>query len=183
MIKEKQINLKKQIFTALLACMGYVLNTFVWFPRMAPFQHFINVLASVFLGPFWSFVCALLIGLLRMMLNGSSILAVIGAVVGAFLSGILYKKFQKLYWAVIDRKSTRLKSWAVIGEVVGTGIISAIISYPFMRIFYGLPKTSVFTYVPFFVPASFMGSMLAVLLLKTLEKTGTFNKLKSMLDN
>jgi energy coupling factor transporter S component ThiW len=170
MIKEKQINLKKQIFTALLACMGYVLNTFVWFPRMAPFQHFINVLASVFLGPFWSFVCALLIGLLRMMLNGSSILAVIGAVVGAFLSGILYKKFQKLYWAVI-------------GEVVGTGIISAIISYPFMRIFYGLPKTSVFTYVPFFVPASFMGSMLAVLLLKTLEKTGTFNKLKSMLDN
>lgn len=170
MIKEKQINLKKQILTALLACMGYVLNTFVWFPRMAPFQHFINVLASVFLGPLWSFVCALLIGLLRMILNGSSILAVIGAVVGAFLSGILYKRFKKLYWAVI-------------GEIIGTGLISAIISYPFMRIFYGLPKTSVFTYVPFFVPASFMGSMLAVLLIKTLEKTGAFNKLKSMIDN
>lgn len=169
MIKSKEINLKKQIFTALLAGVGYVLNTFVWFPRMAPFQHFINVIAAVFLGPVWSFVCALLIGLLRMMLNGSTILAVIGAVVGAFLSGLLYKKFQKLYWAVI-------------GEVIGTGIISAVISYPFMRIFYGLPKTSVFTYVPFFVPASFMGAMLAVLLLKALKKTGTFDRLKSLLD-
>lgn len=169
MIKNNNVNLKKQIVTALLACIGYVLNTFVYFPRMAPFQHFINVVAAVFLGPSWSFVCALLIGLLRMILNGSTILAVIGAVVGAFLSGLLYKKFNKLYWAVI-------------GEVIGTGIISAIISYPFMRMFYGLPKTNIFTYVPFFVPSSLMGAMLGLLLLKTLDKTHSLERLKSMLD-
>lgn len=170
MINSKEINLKKQIFTALLACMGYVLNTFVWFPRMAPFQHFINVIAAVFLGPVWAFVCALLIGLLRMMINGSTILAIIGAVVGAFLSGLLYKKFQKFYWALI-------------GEVVGTGIISAVISYPFMRYFYGLPKSSIFTYVPFFVPSALMGALLGLLLLKTLERTKTLDYLKSRLDN
>jgi len=169
MVKNNNVNLKKQIVTALLACIGYVLNTFVWFPRMAPFQHFINVVAAVFIGPSWSFVCALLIGILRMILNGSTILAVIGAVVGAFLSGLLYKKFNKLHWAVI-------------GEVIGTGIISAIISYPFMRMFYGLPKTSIFTYVPFFVPSSLMGAMLGFLLLKTLDKTHTLERLKSMLD-
>lgn len=170
MIKSKEMNLRKQIFTALLACMGYVLNTFVWFPGMAPFQHFINVIAAVFLGPAWSFVCALIIGLLRMILNGRPVLAVIGAVVGAFLSGLLYRKFQKLHWAVI-------------GEVIGTGIISAIVSYPFMRIFYGLPESSIFTYVPLFVPSSLMGAILAVLLLKALQKTGTFDSLKSLLDN
>ncbi|HAQ40974.1 MAG TPA: energy coupling factor transporter S component ThiW [Clostridiales bacterium] len=170
MIKSKEINLKKQIFTALLACMGYVLNTFVWFPGMAPFQHFINVVAAVFLGPVWSFVCALIIGLLRMVLNGRPVLAVIGAVVGAFLSGMLYEKFQEL-------------RWAVIGEVIGTGIISAIISYPFMRIFYGLPKSSIFMYVPLFVPSSLMGAMLAVLFLKALQKTKAFEGLKSLLDN
>ncbi len=170
MIKSKEINLKKQIFTALLACMGYVLNTFVWFPGMAPFQHFINVVAAVFLGPVWSFVCALIIGLLRMVLNGRPVLAVIGAVVGAFLSGMFYEKFQKL-------------RWAVIGEVIGTGIISAIISYPFMRIFYGLPKSSIFMYVPLFVPSSLMGAMLAVLFLKALQKTKAFEGLKSLLDN
>lgn len=167
---QKKLSIKKQIFTALLACLGYVLNTFVYFPRMAPFQHFVNVIAAVFLGPLWGFVCALLTGLMRMILNGNTILAVIGAVVGAFLSGLLYQKFQKL-------------RWAVIGEVIGTGIISAILSYPFMRAFYGLPKTSIFTYIPFFVPASFVGAMLGCALLKTLQKTKTLEYLKSLLNN
>lgn len=161
---------KKEIFTALLASMGYVLNTFVWFPRMAPFQHFINVIAAVFLGPFWGFLCALITGLMRMILNGRTILAVIGAVIGAFLSGLLYRKFHKLIWAVV-------------GEVIGTGIISAIVSYPFMRIFYGLPDTSVFTYIPFFVPASLVGGLLGYALLKVLDKAKLLEYLKSMLEN
>lgn len=126
--------------------------------------------SCVFLEAVWCFVCALIIGLLRMIFNGRPILAVIGAVVGAFLSGLLYKRFQKLYWAVI-------------GEVIGTGVISAIISNLFMRTFYGLPKSSIFTYVPLFVPASLVGAMLAVLFLKTLQKTNVFDSLKSQLDN
>jgi len=166
----KKSNFKKQVFTAILASMGYVLSTFIYLPRMAPFQHFINVIAAVFLGPFWGFACALMTGLMRMILNGSSILAVIGAVVGAFLSGLLYKKFQKLIWAVI-------------GEVIGTGILSAIIAYPFMRTFYGLPATSIFTYVPFFVPSSLMGAVLGYILLKTLDKSKLLSQLKSFLDN
>lgn len=165
-VKKEKSLIKKQIFTALLASMGYVLSTFVSFPRMAPFQHFINVIGGVFLGPYWNFVCALMTGLMRMILNGSTILAVIGAVVGAFLSGLLYKKLQKLILGVV-------------GEVIGTGVISAIIAYPFMRTFYGLPDTSVFTYVPFFTPSSLMGATLGYILLKTLEKSKLLSYLKS----
>ncbi len=162
--------IKKQIFTAMLASISYVLSTFVSFPRMAPFQHFTNVIGAVFLGPVWGFNCALITGLMRMILNGSTILAVIGAVVGAFLSGLLYKKFHKFVWAVI-------------GEVIGTGVISAIISYPFMRMFYGLPKTSIFTYIPFFIPASLIGSLLGYTLLKTLDRVKLLTYLKSLIDN
>ncbi|WP_027623158.1 energy coupling factor transporter S component ThiW [Clostridium lundense] len=161
---------KKQVFTALLASMGYVLSTFVSFPRMAPFQHFINVIAAVFLGPFWGFACALMTGLMRMILNGNTILAVIGAVVGAFLSGLLYRMSKKLIWAVV-------------GEVIGTGIISAIIAYPFMRTFYGLPDTSVFTYIPFFVPSSLMGAVLGYILLKILDKAKLLQYLKSTVNS
>lgn len=161
---------RKEIFTAVLASMGYVLSTFVSFPRMAPFQHFINVIAAVFLGPFWGFACALMTGLMRMSLNGCTVLAVIGAVVGAFLSGMLYKLSNKLIFAVV-------------GEVIGTGVLSAIMSYPAMRMFYGLPKTSIFTYVPFFIPSSFMGAMLGYVLLKTLDKSKMLLSLKSLLDN
>jgi energy coupling factor transporter S component ThiW len=166
----KKVKFKKQVFTAILASMGYVLSTFVHFPRMAPFQHFVNVIGAVFLGPFWGFMCALLTGLMRMILNGSTILAVIGAVVGAFLSGLLYRKFNKLIWAVV-------------GEVIGTGVISAIISYPFMRMFYGLPECSVFTYVPFFIPASLMGATLGYILLKALDKSKVLPKLKALLED
>lgn len=168
LLKKERSIIKMEILTALLASMGYVLSTFVNFPRMAPFQHFINVIGAVFLGPYWNFLCALLTGLMRMILNGSTILAVIGAVVGAFLSGLLYRKTEKLILAAV-------------GEVIGTGILSAIMAYPFMKAFYGLPDTSVFTYVPFFTPSSMMGAALGYILLKTLEKSKVLTNLKSTL--
>jgi len=65
----------------------------------------------------------------------------------------------------------------------GTGILNAIIAYQFMRIFYGLPATSIFTYVPFFIPASLMGATLGYILLKTLDKSKCLQYLKSLLDN
>ena len=38
---------RKLVLTALLACLSFVLCTFVYFPAMAPFQHFVDVLAAV----------------------------------------------------------------------------------------------------------------------------------------
>lgn len=153
----KQIHLKKMVFTALLASLGYVLSTFVYFPRMAPFQHFVNVISAVFLGPVGAVFCAALTGGMRMLLNGSTILAVTGAVFGAGLSGILYRKTGRLLMAVI-------------GEIIGTGIISAIISFPIMKLFYGLPDVSPFTYIPFFIPSSAMGALFAFLFLKAVSR-------------
>ena len=43
----KKITTKKMALTAMLACLAFVLNTFVYFPAMAPFQHFVDVLAAV----------------------------------------------------------------------------------------------------------------------------------------
>jgi len=51
-----------------------------------------------------------------------------------------------------------------------------------MRMFYGLPKSSIFMYIPLFVPSSIMGAMVAVFLIKALKKTNTFDKLKAQLD-
>ena len=49
-----RLNVRKLVLTAMFACLGFVLSTFVYFPSMAPFQHFINVLAAVFVGPWWA---------------------------------------------------------------------------------------------------------------------------------
>ena len=46
-----QLRTKKMVLTAMLACLAFVLNTYVYFPSMAPFQHFVDVIAAVLLGP------------------------------------------------------------------------------------------------------------------------------------
>ena len=49
---------KKMALTAMLACLAFVLNTFVYFPAMAPFQHCVDVIAAVLVGPWYGFAAA-----------------------------------------------------------------------------------------------------------------------------
>ncbi|MEA5135480.1 MAG: energy coupling factor transporter S component ThiW [Candidatus Fimivivens sp.] len=156
------VKIRKMVLTAMFACLSFVLCTFVYFPSMAPFQHFVNVLAAVFLGPWYGLAAAFLTGVMRMM-SGRTIQALVGAIFGAFLSGLLYQKTKKL-WA------------AVVGEVIGTGIISAMVAYPLMKMWYGLDAQSPFYYIPFYTPSSMMGAFLAVLVLGVLKRSGMLQR-------
>ena len=158
----KTLAARKMILASMFACLSFVLCTFVYFPAMAPFQHFVNVLAAVFLGPWYALAAAFLTG-------GRTIQAVVGAIFGAFLSGFFYQKTKKL-WA------------AVLGEIIGTGLLSALVSYPLMRLFYGLPQHSPFYYIPFYAPSSAMGSFLAVVLLAALKRSGMLDKLLAQIN-
>lgn len=164
----KTLAARKMILASMFACLSFVLCTFVYFPAMAPFQHFVNVLAAVFLGPWYALAAAFLTGILRMM-SGRTIQAVVGAIFGAFLSGFFYQKTKKL-WA------------AVLGEIIGTGLLSALVAYPLMRLFYGLPQHSPFYYIPFYAPSSAMGSFLAVVLLAALKRSGMLDKLLAQIN-
>ncbi len=157
------VRIRKMVLTAMFSCLSFVLCTFVYFPSMAPFQHFVNVLTAVFLGPWYSLAAAFLTGVLRMM-SGRTIQALIGAVFGAFLSGLFYRRTQRL-WA------------AVAGEVIGTGFISALVAYPLMKLWYGLDAQSPFYYIPFYTPSSMMGAFLAVLVLGALKRSGALKRL------
>lgn len=159
---------KKLTLTALFSCLGFVLSTFVYFPQMAPFQHFVNVLCAVFLGPWYGMLAAFLTGSLRM-LTGRTILSITGALFGAFLSGWLYRRFEKFYWAVI-------------GEIIGTGIISALVSYPVMKYIFGLDLISPFFYIPFFIPSAIMGAILAYFVLVSLKRSGMLDRLLERLE-
>ena len=57
--------IKKMILCAIFAGLAFVLNTFVYFPAMAPFQHFVDVLATVFLGPWYACASAFICGVLQ----------------------------------------------------------------------------------------------------------------------
>ncbi|MCI8566786.1 MAG: energy coupling factor transporter S component ThiW [Lachnospiraceae bacterium] len=162
----RENHVKKMVLAAMLACLSYVCSTFVYFPRMAPFQHLFNVLGAVFLGPWWGLACAAVTGIMRMLLGGRTIQALIGAVVGAFLAGLLYRRTKKI-------------GAAAAGEIFGTGILGALLVYPFMVQFYGLPaETPFWTFIPSYVPSSALGAGMACVLLKTFERTGLLRRLK-----
>lgn len=166
----RKTNVKKLVFSAMLACLSYVISSFVYFPRMAPFQHMFNVVAAVFVGPVWGFASAAMTGLMRMILGGRTIQALVGAVVGAFLAGLLYR---------ITKKAAA----AVAGEIIGTGILSAIMVYPLMVKFYGLaPELPFWTFIPSYVPSSAVGACLGFALIKLFEKTGLLARMKRILE-
>ena len=159
--------IRKMVLTAMFACLSFVLCTFVYFPAMAPFQHFVNVIAAVFIGPWYGMLAAFLCGVLRMM-SGRTIISVLGAIFGALLAGLFYRRTHR-FWSLI------------LGELIGTGIISAILCYYPMKYIYGMDLQSPFYYIPFFVPASFVGSCLGVAVLLMLRRSGVMKRMLSML--
>lgn len=166
-VKTKQLSTKKLVMTGMLACLAFVLNTFVYFPAMAPFQHFVDVLAAVFIGPVYGCISAFLCGIMRMAC-GRTIQAVTGAVFGPIIGGILYKKTGNIYLV-----------W--LGEVIGTGICGAMASYPLMKLFYGLDAQSPFYYIPFYIPAAIVGASMGVMVLLIMKKNGLLEKLLAQL--
>ena len=131
--------------------------------------HFINVVCAVLLGPVDAFLCALLIGIIRMLFMGIPPLALTGAVFGAALSGVFYKLSKGKVLA------------AVIGEVIGTGIIGAIVSYPVMTYIWGRTGLTWMFYVPSFIGGTLIGGTVAFIFLGALKRIGMLSKMQRKL--
>ena len=119
---------QKITFSGVLIALSVVFGTFsipIGVAKISPIQHFVNVVGAVTLGPAYALINAFATSLIRNMLGTGSILAFPGSMIGAFLAGIMYKKFKVLISAVI-------------GEIIGTGILGAIIAYPISVLVMGL---------------------------------------------
>lgn len=162
-------NLLKMITLSMLIALGVVISPILRVEGMCPMAHFINIVCSVFLGPWYSLLCATLIGIIRMITMGIPPLALTGAIFGAFLSGVCY------------RLSKGRILFAVIGEIIGTGIIGAIMSYPVMTFFWGKEGLSWLFYVPSFICGTLIGGSIAYVFLRKLADNGMLAKIQTML--
>lgn len=163
------MKLRKIVLLALLVAIGFVLSPILRVPGMAPMQHFINVVTAVLLGPNYALLGAIAISILRMTLLGINILALTGSVFGAVLAGLLYQYTNKI-WA------------AVIGEVIGTGIIGAIISFYAVSFLYGSKEVALFTFVPSFIMGTLIGTTVAYLFLKKLLSESILSNIKAKIE-
>ena len=158
---------KKLTLTAFIAAITTVSSSFIYIPagfaKIFPIQHFANVLSAVLLGPWYAVIQAFISSTLRNMFGTGSLFAYPGSMIGAFLAAILYKRTKNI-------------GFAAIGEVIGTGILGAMATYPIAVLVLGKEAT-LFGLIPAFTMSSFTGAVMGFGLLKILIK----NKITSLL--
>lgn len=168
----KKTDVKKMTVTAIFAAVAVVGSMFsfpVFGSKCAPVQHLVNVLCSVTVGPWWGLGQAFAASLIRNLAGLGSPLAFPGSMCGALLGGLLYKYGKQL-------------PLAYIGEVLGTGIIGGMLSYPVAYLVMGNEKAALFTFVVPFLISTCGGTIIAMIITIPLKKTGMLAKMREELE-
>ncbi|MDU2503725.1 MAG: energy coupling factor transporter S component ThiW [Peptoniphilus harei] len=143
-------------FVAIAVVFSFV-NIPVGLAKCYPIQHMVNVLSAVLLGPLYSVLVAFCTSLIRNMSGTGSLMAFPGSMIGAFFSGILFYKTKKL-------------SLAFLGEVIGTGLIGALLAYPIAKFVLGKEMALFGMVIPFSV-STIGGSIIAIIIILSIKNT------------
>lgn len=158
-----KFNLKKTVMSGMMAAVAVSMSGFsipVGASRCFPVQHLCNVIAGVFLGPWYGVGIAFCTSLIRNLLGTGSLLAFPGSMAGALLCGIGYRYTGKL-------------TVAYLGEVFGTGILGAVLCWPVAVYLMG-KEAALFAYVLPFLVSTGCGTVMAAVLIGGFEKSGVF---------
>lgn len=166
-----KMNVKKLAVSAMLTAVAVSLSSFaipIGASQCFPIQHLANVIAGVFLGPWYGVAMAFCTSLIRNLMGTGSLLAFPGSMVGAFLGAILYRHSERLIMAYV-------------GEVFGTGMLGGMLCYPVATLIMG-KEAAIFAYVVPFLMSTLCGTIIAAFLIGVLCKSGAFRYMKQLLD-
>jgi energy coupling factor transporter S component ThiW len=156
-------NTRKVAQAVILVAIGVALSPFTSFPigiaKVNPTQHLVNLLGAVLLGPWWAMTIAAIIGLIRNALGVGTLLAFPGGMIGALLAGLLYRGTRNVYAAAG-------------GEIVGTGVLAALVSGWLVAPFLMGTTMPIVVLLASFLGSTILGTVLGVLALKLLERVG-----------
>lgn len=167
-----KVSVKKLAVSAMLVAVAVSLSGFsipIGGARCFPIQHLVNVMAGVFLGPWYGAAMAFCTSFIRNFMGTGSLLAFPGSMIGVYICGMLYQHSGKLVLSYV-------------GEIFGTGILGGILCYPVATLIMG-KEAAVFAYVMPFLASTLSGTVIAVFLMCVLCKTGAFKYLKYLLDS
>ncbi len=122
---QSRITTRNLVLAALFAGMGVLLSSFavpVGGAKVFPFQHAINVVAGVLLGPWWAAGSALVTATLRVSLGTGSLFAFPGSPFGALVVGFAYKLLRRDEAALFEPLGT-----VFIGATLGALLISPLL--------------------------------------------------------
>jgi len=150
--------IRKIVLTGLFAALAVLLSG-VHFPvgpsKLFPFQHMVNVIAGVLVGPWYGACAALIAAIVRNAIGTGTPLAFPGGIPGALVVGLAYR------WV--------RKDWAGLTEPIGTGFIGVPLTVLLLGPIMG--KEFAFAlFFPLFLASSIPGSILGYFLLKALRR-------------
>ncbi|WP_417029417.1 energy coupling factor transporter S component ThiW, partial [Cloacibacillus evryensis] len=131
-----------------------------------PFQHTINVLAGILLGPWWAVGAAFTTSVIRNMMGTGSLFAFPGSMFGALFVGLAARALPERY-----------KLCAACAEPVGTGIVGAWVGAKILGPILGKGIGFLFFSSSFLmssVPGAVIGALLVYCLQKRMALTRTF---------
>jgi energy coupling factor transporter S component ThiW len=153
------IRVQRLVLTSLFAALAVLLSG-IHFPmgpaKVFPFQHMVNALAGVLVGPWYGALAALIAGIVRNSLGTGTLFAFPGGIPGAIVVGLVYR------WSG--------KDWAPLTEPLGTGVIGVGLVVLILGPFMGREFAFAFFFTAFMV-SSIPGSAIGYFLLRTLRKT------------
>ena len=151
---------RKLVLAALFAALGVLLSSFaipVGAARVFPFQHVLNAVAGVMLGPWWAAGSALVTATLRVSLGTGSLFAFPGSPFGAIAVGLAYR--------ILRRDE------AALFEPVGTVLVGAPLGAFLVSPFLGESAGGLVALMIAFALSCIPGSIIGYALLKALAKT------------
>ena len=163
----KKTNIRKLAIAAVLTAVAVVGSLFS-FPflgaKCAPVQHLVNIIAGVYLGPWWSMGTAFCASLIRNFTELGSPLAFPGSMVGAFLSGVMY------HWIFKGKPLSLRLPMAYVGELFGTSVIGGMLSFPIAYLIMNNTAATLFGFVFPFFASSVVGTVIAAIVVTSLKR-------------
>lgn len=150
--------MKRLMYAGLFAALAVVASGFhipVGPTKVFPFQHAINVLAGITIGPWYGALAAGIAGAIRILLGTGTVFAFPGGIPGVICVGLAYRFLRK--------------DLAGLFEPVGTGLFGAALSAYLVAPLVGKEGTLLF-FQTAFLASSIPGSILGLLLVKALRR-------------
>ena len=170
----KSVNIKKLSIAGIL-CAAVVVGSLFSFPvfgsKCAPVQHMVNIFCAVLLGPGYGVMTAFVASLIRNLLGMGSLMAFPGSMFGAFICGLVYKKFHNILATMV-------------GEVAGTSILGGLCAYPVAIFLMGKNAANLafYVYVFQFFVSTFAGAVISGVIVLSLKRSGILSKMQQSIE-
>ncbi|MGQ9759264.1 MAG: energy coupling factor transporter S component ThiW [Candidatus Methanomethylicaceae archaeon] len=168
---------KRIVLSAIMIALG---TTFSIFPgaipigptKVFPFQHMINGITGVIMGPFIGGFIALGIGILRISIGTGTFFAIPGGIPGALVVGIIYHYLKKSDWVALTEPIG-----TAIGALISAFLVAPFLGTPALPPFMGI-TTQWQLFIIFFSMSSVPGAILGLIILLALRRRGVLDRLQ-----